>query len=97
MFQSPSETFQYRKRYLRVATYYGIDTFNEEMPGFNTASGIYVLQLIAVVGGVYIMVRFQYRKRYLRVATDAIAPVIPFDHDVSIPQAVFTRCNRAMF
>ena len=62
--------FQYRKRYLRVATPLSDRRRAERIWSFNTASGIYVLQRPGLVEfGLQRVILFQYRKRYLRVAT----------------------------
>ena len=67
-----AELFQYRKRYLRVATWLTFVVLYVASVCFNTASGIYALQ----------------PSKYQLMHQKATF--------VSIPQAVFTRCNLAV-
>ena len=63
--------FQYRKRYVRVATDEQQKNYEQFNKGFNTASGMYALQL-PVHLQMTSLYRFQYRKRYVRIATKKV-------------------------
>ena len=68
----PTQSFQYRKRYVRVATaiIHLRRVLREEIERFNTASGMYALQQnLEEFAECLDMLLFQYRKRYVRVAT----------------------------